>query len=107
MSKFIEIAIGAFAFLSMCFTLICLLDIPAHVKKQKKPVYEFDTISSYDNVKYHVTVLEKLSHAYSVEIIRRVRMEWVAEDGVPLMIEVFWDEELYKEYLKGQITDDQ
>lgn len=99
----LDVILGAWIFFSICFTAICLLDLPKYLKKKKQPIFEFDTISPHDGYKFHITVLEKLNHAYSCETIRMCRMEWLSDNGVPLMCIAYMDEELYKSYLKGII----
>ena len=99
----LDIIIGLLILFSVGFNIICLLDIPAYLKKKEQPIFEFDTISPHDGRKFHITVLEKHNHAYSCETMRTCRMEWLSDSGIPLMSVVYMNEEIYKSYLKGII----
>lgn len=101
MMEFLKIVAGVFILFAICFTTICMLDIPAYFKRQKKKaIYEFDF--EHNNTRYHVAVLEKFQHHFGTETFRLLRIEFVHTGDMKNydVYERFVDEKTYVDFLK-------
>ncbi|MBQ8237894.1 MAG: hypothetical protein IJZ39_07100 [Oscillospiraceae bacterium] len=107
MMEFLKIVSGGCIVFAICFTIICMLDIPAYLKRlNKKSIYEFDC--NLDGVRQHITVLEKFQHHFGVETFRRLRVEYVMENDIDGICygayEKIANEQEYVMYLKHSIN---
>lgn len=101
MMEFLKIVAGGCILFAICFTIICMLDIPAYLKRlKKKAIYEFDF--EHNNTRYHVAVLEKFQHHFGTETFRRLRIEFVHIGDMKSydVYERFVDEKTYVDFLK-------
>lgn len=106
MMEFLKIVAGGCILFAICFTIICILDIPAYLKRsKKKAIYEFDC--EIDGVPMHISVLEKFPHYLGLETFRRLRIEYVTENDITGrsygVLEAIVNEREYVTYLKHSI----
>ena len=81
MMEFLKIVAGGCILSAICFIMICMLDIPAYLKRpKKKAIYEFDC--EIGGVPMHISVLEKFTHYLGLETFRRLRIEYVTENDI-------------------------
>lgn len=107
MMEFLKIVAGGCILFAICFTILCMLDIPDYLKRRKKKaIYEFDC--EIGGVRHHISVLEKFQHHCGIETFRRIRIEYVMENDIDGRsygaYEALVGEHEYVTYLKNSIN---